>query len=247
MKNKLNKITLYILSLQILLITSLNSFAETPTSQLPPAGGERPDFTAGADTIADGHIQLETGFTRSLEENINNFNVGGLLRFGAGENFEYRINTPLYIRDNQNDGFSDFGVGTKWKFIEEKDDSYIPALALISGISIPSGHNNYKSDNPELSLSLEASKDITDKIGMNANIVNTDGNEWGYAISANYDTGTIVSPYFELFRVSPRDNWMDTGFTFQVDNDTVLDITYGKQLSGVGNDGYWGFGLVKRW
>lgn len=65
-----------------------------------PLVTDRPDFTESAETIAPGHLQIESGITRSREDATETDSVGEiLLRVGLTPNLELRagFNSYLYL------------------------------------------------------------------------------------------------------------------------------------------------------
>jgi hypothetical protein len=96
--------------------------------------------------------------------------------WGAVENLELSVTTPVWVDGEPEEGNYDTYLGTLWRFREQQD--YWPAMALGSSIRIPTGEGSNGLD-AELRLSMtnEYDNGLRSHLNFFASTVNTDNNE----------------------------------------------------------------------
>ena len=73
-------------------IAAASSASAVETSPVDPLISDRPTFSASAEAVTPGRIQLEAGFTHKRVEEATVSSIGELLgRFGVARNFELRL------------------------------------------------------------------------------------------------------------------------------------------------------------
>ena len=127
---------------------------------------DRPGFEVSSQLVPVGHVQLETGV--GVQNNVpprgdNYWNVPVLLRYGAGENWEMRLETDGLIvgqYDAQTGrsvtGYADVTLGTKW-LLHADSGGIIPAMALVTDATIGTGSPELRGGGvrPGMRLELE--------------------------------------------------------------------------------------------
>ena len=158
-----------------------------------PIVTDRPDFTESAETIPYGHLQLEAGYTFTLDKE-NRVKTRDhtmpefLLRIGLIENVELRIGWEGYsythtreVRREQTpeggyrtivdrkweQGANDLTLGMKFKFVEQ--DGIIPHFATIVEMGIPTGSANVSPGDVEPGVVLLYAWDLNDIFTLSGN------------------------------------------------------------------------------
>ena len=158
-----------------------------------PMVTDRPDFTESTDAVPWGHIQLELGYTLTVDKEDGNKTrehaaPGMLLRVGLVEDIELRLGwdgySYEYSRETSREstpgggtrtvttrdwaqGATDMSIGAKFKLVEQED--WIPHIGVITEITVPSGSSNVSSGDVEPGLILAWAYDITDNFGIAGN------------------------------------------------------------------------------
>ncbi|HNP27943.1 MAG TPA: transporter [Nitrospirales bacterium] len=233
-----------------------------PFSQ--PIFTDRPTFSVGPGTIAQGHVQIETGYTFSFEGAHPNVQTHTfpetLLRIGLVENVELRVEWPnlTYIDNGTNvDGFRDLGLGFKVQVFQQQ--GFRPRLSFAGRLSIPTGDEAFSSDqlDPELRTILTYALD--ERVGLfgNVNIAgpSSQGKRFVQVSSSLGLSATLrdnLSGFFEYFGFYPRDvasgsgHFLQTGLIYRVGYNLQLDGRIGGGLTHGTDDLFTGAGISWR-
>ncbi|MGH7140168.1 MAG: transporter [Pirellulales bacterium] len=116
---------------------------------------DRPDFTDAVYSVGKGVTYLETGFTYSkhntIDQDINTRQLPeSLLRYGITDEFEIRLKWPGYLLTNVRDpqgraqastfGSEDIDTGFKWEILQQR--GWRPMTTLVAGMTLPTGAPN---------------------------------------------------------------------------------------------------------
>lgn len=230
----------------------------------PPIQTDRPSFSAGAALVPVRSLQLEAGGKRTNSSGERKVEWGQvLLRYGLSSNTELRLGLNSFTLidqiDSQQEGLEDFVVSAKFKLLGEAKGAR-PAVSLLPGLSLPSGHSSVSNDDWIPSLTLLMDWNLGGPFSLTSNL------GWSQAISddENFDkfnatlllavqfTGRL-SGYAEGYifdREVPRGttaSYADMGLIYYVTRTLTIDATVGAGLSGTETDYFFGIGLGKRW
>ncbi len=231
-----------------------------------PIPAERPGFTSGTDTVTPGRIQLEAGLSvhRSGSDQQSSFGDSAQLRFPLRDNLEARLGLPSYLRQTGSadaKGLGDASVSLKYRFLETNPkQKFLPALAFIGGVELPTGTRDLREDDYQPSLALEAGWDLGERFSLGGNVtyagIRQGGaryDEWGTGLCLNINISPLWQSFGEVYRVSDtgvgeiHQNFFDTGASYRVAANTMLDISGGVGILGTRDSWFVGGGISRRW
>ena len=217
---------------------------------------DRPDFTEAPVTVSQGLFQVETGITRQTVGDASYMTSGeGLVRYGLRPRFELRLGLPSHISgDDFDSGLSDMSVGVKWNFASLEDGV---EAGLVASVSLPTGDDNFTSDDPNPTVILVASKPLTKKLSLASQISSTlmkAAGDWKAYWQATAVLSAPVteklSAFVELRADAPPlgDNQFTfhTGFVFPVSDNFQIDLHGGTGLNDAAGDEFIGLGFAIR-
>ena len=237
---------------------------------------DRPDQTESTNIVPVGYIQVETGGTFVHDKNqgvkVRSYEFPGtLVRAGVMDGAELRIGWGGYAwqktEDNgisRIDGGSDMEIGSKIHLWQEK--GLRPEGALLTGISLPTGSQNFTSERVDPSFRFNMSHTLNDRLSLGYNL----GATWGSSLNDNledrdragvfnYTTSLGIGlseklgMFVEFFGDVPVNargrpqNSFDGGFTYKLQPNVQLDISGGVGISEDANDFFAGMGISVRW
>jgi hypothetical protein len=214
---------------------------------------DRPDFTESTEVVGANILQVETGFRWDSERCSGAGNrtftaVSPLVRLGVSRHVELRAGNQGYLRRvvpglGRQAGLSDTSFGAKVKLRDER--AVVPALSVISSVSIPSGNRQFSSGSFDPALTLAWSRGLPRGFDLagNLNFVATRA-AGGRSVQRAYSfaTGRRLSrsarAYWEAYWIGPAGAsgglWtFNTGLTRQVGRDAQLDVEVGRSLRGL--------------
>ena len=231
---------------------------------------DRPDQTESAVVVPPGRVQLETGWTflRDDESGVRTDTeeaAGTLVRIGLAERVELRVGWAGYISQEvdfagamtEADGPGDTALGVKVHLREEQGRA--PELALLAAVSIPSGSDEFSSDEVDPAFQFSASHGLTERlaIGYNAGMFWT--SESGATLSSFLYTAALgigvtdrLGAFVELFGEVPASasgrpaNSFDGGLTYLLRHNIQVDLSGGVGLSSAADDWFVGLGISAR-
>jgi hypothetical protein len=136
---------------------------------------DRPGFTTPPPVLTQGAMQFETGFlldsTRAEAGRDHSLVLGiPLFRVGMGHRFELRLAeggfevvSPLVqqatgVANLKSEGWQDIGIGAKISVLDQNGRG--PAIALLPGLSLPTGNRGFTSANYDPSLGIAWSEGV---------------------------------------------------------------------------------------
>lgn len=233
----------------------------------PPRVGElvtdRPDFTESAEVVPKGWLQWESGFQFDRTGGSRGYTFGApLFRIGLSSRLELRLSSDGVVgareaRDPIKRGMADSAIGVKYKISKER--RWLPAMALIPAVSIPSGHPAFTSSGADPGVKFAWGKDVPAGFSLSGNVNYnslTDAagryNQNAVTLSVGHGFTERFAGYWELYsfncdeRASGRMTVFQTGFTTAVGQNTQLDISVARRLTTVGPDWMMSFGWATR-
>lgn len=228
-----------------LLIVFISLFNQNILAQFHPTiRTARPGKAVGANTVGKKIIQLQSGFyygeNKFLTGNKTYNNLNSTLRYGITERLEINTNwvyqTENYLSIRQN-GFKIGSIGGRIKLIET--NKFKPAVSLQLNLNLPFQSVDFKSNDFGGRALLSASKKITSKTSILANIAyyipnNGKLDYWNYAIHFRYNISPKWSTFIENysnFTINLFENYWDSGLSYLVNNNVQFDVFGGTSLN----------------
>jgi hypothetical protein len=203
---------------------------------------DRPDFTESTAVVPWGHLQFESGYTftyddedgtRSADQTFPEY----LLRIGLVEDVELRIGWigmslaeswfeekndvgRTRDRDVHDDGATDMTVGGKIHLIDTH--GLVPEFSIITELSIPTGGKTKTSGDVDPQVKLLWSYDLTDNLSLSGNLnfavpTNDDDRRFfqtAASVSLGYKFSERWGAYTEYFGFYPNDRDTDCAHYF---------------------------------
>jgi hypothetical protein len=133
--------------------------ADTQSDQVQGSSGiaavpNRPTITTTAETVQRGVLEIEYGF----EAADGHQNMNGLLKFGLFKNLELRLANNPFERDQGVAGWTDTGVGFKFKVFPQKGPR--PTFSILYTATLPTATNRLGTGAVGHSVQVLISKDF---------------------------------------------------------------------------------------
>ncbi|MGE3166789.1 MAG: transporter [Planctomycetota bacterium] len=228
-----------------------------------PISTDRPDQTESSATVPRGAFQLEMGWSR-IENDDDGVDRSAarttqtLLRIGVVTDFELRLGFDGFLDETvdtaaargTDSGAGDASVGLKWRFLEEAQ--WRPEVALLAGVSLPTGEISSRRYDPTVRLSL--SHTLTERLSLAYNL----GVAWEseedaggsrhtlsateYTVALGADITSRIGAFVEFFgdaglsRPGGPANSVDAGLVFGLQPNLQLDAAAGVGLSEDADD-----------
>ena len=235
---------------------------------------DRPDQTESAATVAPGYLQIEAGWalSRELRPQVTTTAIqtpGTLLRFGIVKALEGRLGFAGWMHHrttdrgfrNTSSGMGDLDAGLKYQLFGGR--GIIPAVALLAGTTLPTGHDGFGSNKADPRLRLILANDLSPVFSLGSNL----GVEWNttpgpagsatladflYTFVVGIGVTNRVSFFAESFGTVPLETGsdaghsLDGGVTFLVIPNLQFDVSTGFGLNEAADDWFVGAGLSVR-
>lgn len=227
---------------------------------------DRPDFTESAEVVGRANLQVETGFTfdkATLSGDLTRSLVGPLplVRLGLSRRMELRLAGDGYTWQRFRSagamqslgGRSDFSLGTKVKFFDQK--GLRPDFAVIGAVSIPRGNPEFSSGGYDPEIKLCLAKDMPKGLAMSGNLnfsSTTDAEGRLFQRAASLSFGHAIhgdlAGYWEGYNVSLDRGLGSTtifnmGITHPVSKRAQIDVSVGHSVAGIQTGWFIGVGF----
>ncbi|MEZ6045032.1 MAG: transporter [Planctomycetaceae bacterium] len=238
-----------------------------------PLVTDRPDFTEASSTVGRGVTQIELGYTYGYNsdqgEGGKSHSIGEpLLRHGLfAEWLELRVglapvqeSTRTLTSRTKTSGLEDLYVGFKLALTPQ--DVFLPEMALIPQMTIPTGSESFSDDRTLPGLNWIYSWELTDSIStagstqFNIAVDDATGSEyteWAQSWTVATSLTERLGMYTEWFAFFPDnadtaqvEHYVNGGFTWLINNDLQFDVRAGTGLTGAAEDFFTGAGLSIR-
>ncbi len=218
---------------------------------------DRPDFTEGAYVVEKNHFQLEGGYTYSRSNIGESSHLAPemLLRVGAFEETEIRINWAGYQKFDGVESFTGYSIGTKTKLYAES--LHIPRTSIIAEIGPSDSNVNLSQFDAGFKLIFE--KEVYGQgLASNVNFFRRDDGSDVYpeasgSLTLGVDLVDNIGSYIEAFSIIPlggvskgSEIYFNGGLTFLVDRDLQFDVRGGLGMNKNSDDLFGGAGFVYR-
>jgi hypothetical protein len=243
---------------------------------LPEVATDRPDFTESASVVPHGHVQVETGYTFTRDEDGQRVRTEhgypeALLRIGVGDRVELRLGQSFLTTRTAPDignppshrtAAEDLYLGAKLGLVEERGAR--PAMVLIPQATVPTGSASLSAGRVLPGLNLIYAWDLVpDVLSLTAS---TQGNlaldpedrsylELTQSASVGFTVSERVGAYTEWFASFaarrragvPAAHSVDGGFTVKVGPNVQWDIRVGAGLTREADGFFAGSGISVRY
>lgn len=231
------------------------------SAQSPELVTDRPDQTESATVVPRGLLQVETGYLYTRDGDVDSHAAPGtLFRIGLGGRTELRLGHAGVMGTEGRRGAGDSELGTKINLIP-RADGWRPELAILGGLSLPTGDSRFSSDGadpsflvafahelaPRLALGYNAGavwESSTDSPGRDAFVV--------YSLALGIGVTDRLGAFLEVFGDRQFADEIaagvsaDAGLTFLLTDVLQLDVSVGRGLRGPADDLFVGTGLSLR-
>jgi hypothetical protein len=216
---------------------------------------DRPGFSSAPVTVETSVWQLEAGYlyTRDSSEDLQQHTLPQfVLRYGLTDVAELHLGWAGYTHaefaGQDIDGSGDISVGFKWRLSEPRNPL---ALALYTGVSLPSGSARISSDNVVPTLGLLLSYDSVLPLFGTALVASDDGDlSLGNSLGINLPVSDSIGAYLEYFSEfaegSGPEHYINGGFTWLRHSNLQLDLYLGSGLNSRAADVFGGVGAAYR-
>jgi hypothetical protein len=245
--------------MQALLLSLTVYLGSGVASAQPPAlVTDRPDQTESATVVLRGMAQVEAGYLFSSAGDVDRYEAPiTLVRVGLGGRTELRIGHTGIGWIGKRHGTGDSNLGVKVNLIERAEAGW-PELAILGGMSLPTGDDGFSSDGIDPSFLALFSYELSPKLSLGTNI----GASWEsssekstrdaaivYSLALSGELTDRMGTFLELFgdrQTTGTSASVDGGLTFLLTNLIQLDVYVGRGLRGLTDDLFLGTGLSFR-
>jgi len=240
-----------------------------------PISTDRPDVVESSQVVGKGRVQIETSVQwerqRGDGARVETLSTPTLLRIGAGERLELRVETDGRQRIRSSDsagvdrvsGYADSAVGIKWHVADQQGEGLAgrPSMAWLVHADLPSGSRVLRGHGVRPSLRLAAEWELGDGYGvgvMPGVALESDeaGKRYGFGILAatlGKEFNERVRGFVELAASQiaraahgGTEATFDTGLTYLINKDCQLDLALARGLNRRSPDLRLGAGLSVR-
>ena len=233
----------------------------TAGAQAPELVTDRPDQTESATVVPRGLLQVETGYLFARDGGVGGHAAPGtLLRIGLGGRTELRVGHAGIVGGEGRRGAGDSELGAKVNFIPQAD-GWRPELALLGGLSLPTGGHGFSSGGADPSFLVAFAHELRPRLSLGYNA----GAAWEsspdrphraafvvYSLALGISLTDRLGTFLELFgdrRVTDATATsasVDAGLTLLLTDVLQLDVSVGRRLRGPADDLFVGTGLSFR-
>jgi hypothetical protein len=243
-------------------------------SSPPPIVTDRPGFLFSSLTVGRGVVQTEWGIpavtangTAGVSSRLAS--LFGLVRYGVTDNFELRLDSPVYNqsrisvggRTATDHGTGDLEVGAKWHPLDNHGAR--PSFALIPSVIVPTGGSGFTAGHPVYQLNAMAEWNLASGWGIGAlagylNGLNgpSGGDRYGQETFGVSLGRSLPAPkwsaYGEALYVATNlagagdSSFLGGGIKYLATNDIQLDLSFDRGLTADSPDWLFGLGLAAR-
>jgi hypothetical protein len=213
-----------------------------------PASAGVPFVTDDPDTPDKGHFEINVAHQYTLTRDEQSANLPSVeVNYGLTSNLELHIFVPLAFNHPRGGGsvagLGDVELGVKYRFIDEDDDGWRPAIAFAPAIQVPTGNANRAlgSGQTQAFLPIWMSKDIGKFTvfgggGYQINPGPENRNYWLAGVGVTYEINPQWTVGAEVFHstVDVSEGFSSTGFNlgviYNIDDNHHLMMSAGRGL-----------------
>jgi hypothetical protein len=237
---------------------------------------DRPDQTESASIVPPRHVQIETGWTHSENDDAGvdaktDSYAETLLRLGVRQDLEWRLGFSGFQgedvklrggRDAGAHGPADSDAGFKYHLREEL--GWVPETAFIGGATLPTGGKDFTSRRSDPSFRFTCAHTLSDRLSLGYNL----GAAWTseedvrgerdtvsvleYTATLGLVLTDLLGSFIEFFgdaklsAAGAPAHSIDGGFTWLLRENVQLDLLGGVGVSSEADDWFVGAGVSCR-
>ena len=113
---------------------------EKPPASVDPraAQPERPTVATHAGTVAIGYLEFEAGIELDRFADASHASIGTLVtKIGIASHVQLSLFSAVVRPSDSSGGFGDFGIGAKWRMVD--DHPILGDFALLPILTVPTG------------------------------------------------------------------------------------------------------------
>ena len=230
------------------------------SAQSPELVTDRPDQTESATVVPQGLLQVETGYLFTRDGDVDSHAAPGtLFRIGLGGRTELRLGHAGVMGTEGRRGTGDSELGAKVNLITQAD-GWRPELALLGGLSLPTGAGGFSSGGTDPSFLVAFAHELAPRLSLGYNA----GAEWEsspdvpgdafvvYSLALGIGVTDRLGAFIEVFGDQPVTSEVatavsaDAGLTLLLTEVLQWDFSVGRRLRGPADDLFVGTGLSFR-
>ncbi|PHQ57634.1 MAG: hypothetical protein COC16_00495 [Lutibacter sp.] len=209
---------------------------------------DRPDQTESSSTIPKGSLQIEMGLVALTADDNSVTNFAGsstLLRYGISEKIELRIfnqyesnKKGLEGGEVKVSGLSDLELGFKVQLF--KKEGVNTEIAFLSHAIVPTAKSELSNNNLGTINKLSISHNMSESISLGYNVgydyieqISSFTYSAALGLSISKSFGGYIESYGAFFEGGFFESNFDIGFTYLLNPNFQLDVSYG---AGLNND-----------
>lgn len=238
------------LALAVALVAPAAASAPEPTVE-----PDRPDQTSRPTTVPPGAAQLEGGVVyERTGSDERAFHVEATLRFGLTERLELRLEGEPFVHlwnGEDTSGFGDLTLSMRYRFLDAREDSLWPALAVQPYVKLPTANEPIGSARTDFGLIFIAGLDLPGGFGaaFNAELAAVGQRDSGYLIQVLAAAGIgreiiadRLGAYLEVLWSSQDEHdgssriGIGTGLGWKVARRLAVDLGFEATVGGRGPD-----------
>ena len=227
----------------LILLFLLFSFMKSQVAFAQQIITDRPDQTESSSTIPKASFQIETGLLfqhfKTNEPSVLNYALPGtLLRYGLTDVVELRLANQIAYFTNEltsknRFGISDVELGAKIQILRREDVK--TEISFITHVVIPIGSkdltiNSFATIN-KLSIAHYLSSYMSIGYNLGYNYFGEDFGNLTYSVALGFaltkKLGFYIEPYGDYINFETILSSFDGGFTYLVQDNIQVDISYG--------------------
>jgi hypothetical protein len=216
-----------------------------------PIATDRPDIAETSQSVGQGVYQLEQAVQSEMAGGVATLGFPSLHRFGLGDRFELRMETPLVNMSAGRPGFGELAVGGKYHLLDGGGFGEWPSLAVLAHATLTNGGGF----EPITKLLVDTALPFDLGVGFNVGASLPPGNAAPAVNFAGSISRNLTDPlriYGELsgdqdFGAGQSTLGVDGGLVYLVNDDFQLDLAAYKGLTATSVDWYVTSGVSVRW
>ena len=215
---------------------------------------DRPGLADSSAVVGARVWQIEAGLERDHDADGRSLSTPHLLRYGATNALEFRVEGDGYVHSDGGSGFAPLSLGAKYHFSEA------PSLGVIARVFVPSGTGSQRSHTTNGDLRLAADIDVTEKWSINPNIgvASQDDGDGRFtaglaALTLQYSFSDRANVFIDGAAQTPERHGggtsliVDTGAAWIIGRDMQFDISAGWGARGsTAPNVFWSAGISRR-
>lgn len=242
------KTILTFFTLLILNLVTFGQFNETIRTGRPGQG-------TGSNAVGKNVLQMQTGFDKNYCKDYHSNNLNTNIRFGLLERVElnsaWAYQNESLLLENRN-GLTLSSIGLRLHLVDPLKKRPSIGLQLTTRLPIKTG--DYSADEFGLKALVSITKSISKKSSLLFNLVylqpnNNQSEYWSYVFNYGFNISEKWGVFIENYTNFTKyhfDNYWDTGFSYLVNNNLLLDLHGGTSLNKKYSDFFVSIGFSGR-